>query len=693
MKKFRLVAFCLFSCSAFLAQGQTAGDSLRLKEVQVTGYISSQPLLETPAAVGILNSEALSKHAGVSLLPALNTIPGVRMEERSPGSYRLSLRGSLLRSPFGVRNVKVYLEEFPLTDAGGNTYLNLIDPRSLSRIEILKGPDGSLFGANSGGVVLLGMRDDSRTAPKATVGLTAGSYGLFQEQAAWRHQGAKSDLSLQQAFQRSDGYREQSAMRRHFFQGTEKWQYNPRNSVKVLAFYADLDYETPGGLTEAQFRQNPRQARPRGGPNPGAVEQQASISNKTFFGGMAHEAKLAAHWRHVVALFGSHSDYRNPFITNYEVRDEKNYGLRSYLEATGGENQFASWKWNLGLEMQRGSYDIANSDNARGRKDTLRVMDDITASQHFYFTRFTALLHERLTIEAAISLNFNKYSFLRKYTFKPGNSINPSGQKAFDPEWMPRVGFSYLIRPDLAWRGTISRGYSPPSTAEIRPSNNQINQGLQAETGWNYETGFRFGTPDKRYQLDAAAFFYQLQSAIVRQVDAGGNEYFINAGGTQQLGVEAQASAWLLEPRQTGVLRSLQASTSYTYSHFLFDNYRVADQDYSDNQLTGVPRQVLVSGLSFYLPRNLMLAVHHQYVSRIPLNDANTFFAQDYHLLQAKLRWQGLHVKNARLELHAGADNLLNTRYSLGNDINAFGNRFYNPAPLRNFFAGLGLTI
>ena len=42
------------------------------------------------------------------------------MEERSPGSYRLSIRGSLLRSPFGVRNVKLYLDDFIFTDAGGN---------------------------------------------------------------------------------------------------------------------------------------------------------------------------------------------------------------------------------------------------------------------------------------------------------------------------------------------------------------------------------------------------------------------------------------------------------------------------------------------------------------------------------------------------------------------------------------------
>src|SRR5690606_15594696 len=120
-----------------------------LEEVTVRAYFTEQPLLRLTASAGVVGPSALTNQPGVTLLPALNAVPGVRMEERSPGSYRLSLRGSLLRSPFGVRNVKVYLDEIPLTDAGGNTYFNLLDAGSVSSIEILKGPDGSLFGANS----------------------------------------------------------------------------------------------------------------------------------------------------------------------------------------------------------------------------------------------------------------------------------------------------------------------------------------------------------------------------------------------------------------------------------------------------------------------------------------------------------------------------------------------------------------
>ena len=152
-----LLFLSLLACNA-LAQNKTKPNIDTVKQLQtvtVSGYLSDQPVLRVPASVSVLGPAQLKLQPDNSFVSALNTIPGVRAEERSPGSYRLSIRGSLLRSPFGVRDVKVYFDQIPLTDAGGNTYLNAIDISNIRHIEILKGPDGSLFGANSGGVVLI----------------------------------------------------------------------------------------------------------------------------------------------------------------------------------------------------------------------------------------------------------------------------------------------------------------------------------------------------------------------------------------------------------------------------------------------------------------------------------------------------------------------------------------------------------
>ncbi|CAA9265201.1 MAG: TonB-dependent receptor [uncultured Adhaeribacter sp.] len=694
---FKLIFFIvlpLFSAPAWAQVADSMVTSRQLKEVTVRGYISKQPYLTTPASVAILNAAQLQSQAEESLLPALNTLPGVRLEERSPGSYRLSLRGSLLRSPFGVRNVKVYIDDFPLTDAGGNTYLNLLDPRSIQRLEILKGPDGSLFGANSGGVVLLDLIGQSTANTEGAVRVSSGSYGLVHENIALQKQHSQGQFNFQQGFQRSDGYRENTAMRRHYLQAAEKWQYNRKNQLRFFSFYSDLKYETPGGLTLAQFQENPRQARPAAGPNPGAAEQKARIENKTLFGGISHEAQLTARLRQVVALFGSHTNYLNPFITNYETRQEGNYGMRTYLEWTSLPTKPLSWKWNLGLEGQQARQQITNAVNNRGEKGIRQASDKLTARQAFYFTRFTTTIFQKVTAEAAVSLNYFALKY-RGYRYDkldfPADTL--AGNKTFSPTWMPRVAVSYAINPSLAWRASASRGYSPPTIAEIRPSNTLINPQLAAENGWNYETGFRYSPARNRFQADVSVFNFQLQQAIARRVEEGGAEYFVNAGGTNQSGVEALFHAWLLPYREKGWVRSLQWNNSYTYSHFRFVDYKSNEDDFSGNQLTGVPQHVWVSGLVARLPFSLQVAAQYTYTDRLPLNDANSAFADSYHLVQAKVSWEKPLSDQNRLDAFAGADNLLNQSYSLGNDINAFGGRFYNPAPLRNFYIGLSLAF
>jgi len=141
--KFLLIFLSLLT--TLIVFGQTNDSVQNLNEVKVKGFLKNTAVIWVPAAVQTISGSTLQQMSNTTLVGAVNTIPGIRMEERSPGSYRLSIRGSLLRSPFGIRNIKVYWKDLPLTDAGGNTYLNLIDNNVLGEIEILKGPAGSIY--------------------------------------------------------------------------------------------------------------------------------------------------------------------------------------------------------------------------------------------------------------------------------------------------------------------------------------------------------------------------------------------------------------------------------------------------------------------------------------------------------------------------------------------------------------------
>lgn len=681
-----ILVFILFFNICF---AQTKVDSIqKMDEVVIRAYLSEQSILRIPSSVSIVSNKQLRDQPGISMLPALNTVPGLRMEERSPGSYRLSIRGSLLRSPFGIRNVKVYMDEFPLTDAGGNTYLNSLDVGSIHNIEVLKGPDGSLFGANSGGVILINPVDKDADSTWGSVGLSSGSYGLFQEKVSFQKKWTDQYLNLNHAYQRSDGYREHSSMNRHYGQAMYRWKYSEVNQLRVLALYSDLNYQTPGGLTLAQYSANPEFARPSTAFVPGPVVQKARIENKTFFTGIVNEAKIAKNIRHVLAVYGSHTGFKNPFITNYEERDEGTLGLRTYVELSGNKNTSFQWKWNAGLEMQGTNADIANYGNSQGVRDTLQAQDDILSRQIFYFSRFSANIGERLTAEVAASLNYYQYKFDKDVSTPSSRFL-----RKFNPQLMPRFALSYQVSDNLALRSSISRGYSPPTIAEVRASNNLINTDIESETGWNYEAGFRLRDKRDRFWLDASVFHYQLENAIVRRVNSDDTEFYLNAGGTRQSGFEAQTSFWIIEPGAKGLMNGMQLQSSYTLSHYFFRKYLIAGTDYSGNRLTGVPRNVLVTGLDFRLPKHLYLFAQHNYTSRIPLDDANSLYSGDYNLIHVKVGWRRSKPGKPAIDIFAGVDNLLNETYSLGNDLNAFGGRYFNAAPPCNFFGGLKVNF
>ena len=611
------------------------------------------------------------------------------MEERSPGSYHLSIRSNSVRSPFGVRDVKIYYDDIPLTDAGGNTYLNAIDVSSVQGIEVLKGPDGSLFGANSEGVMLISPVNRYDKGNFISAGISAGSYGLLQENTALQSHSGNNQLNINQAFENYDGYRQNTHVDRNYLQVNDKLTLSQNDQLKFLGFYSAMNYETPGGLTLAQYQTEPQLARLPTKATPGAIQQKIGVRQKMLLGGLVNEWRISDRLRNVSSIFGTYVDFANPFITTYNQRYEGTYGFRTYFELSGKPDMMINWKINLGLEWQQTNSDINSYGNRGGVRDTAQTLDRINTNQHFIFARYLADINRRLHVEAALSLNFYDYEFRNIFPNDEAAFTN----RSFTPQLMPRIALSYQFTNNFAWRVSASRGYSTPATAEIRPTDQTINTNLQAEDGWNYETGFRLRNADESMYLDASVFYYRLNNAIVQRQNPDETTYYVNAGGTSQPGFELYFTDWIIRQNDVNFIRGLQVNESIALDKFTFVNYSDATANYSGNQLTGVPEQVLVTSMQLKLPGQFYVFGQYNYTSRVPLNDGNTVYAGHYDLVQVKAGWQHIFNGKSRFGLYAGVDNLLNEKYSLGDDLNAIGSRYYNAAAPRNYYVGMNLTF
>jgi iron complex outermembrane receptor protein len=682
----RIFTVFLLLLLSFNGAAQLAGDSIKqLQPVVIQAYSSQRSLMEVPASIGYLKRQDLHRFNNTSILPAVNIVPGVRMEERSPGSYRFSIRGSLLRSPFGVRNVKAYWNGLPLTDGGGNTYLNLLDLNSIGSIEIIKGPGGSLYGAGTGGVILL--NSPFINSDQLEVSTTIGSYGLQRYQVSGQVQSKNVNARIQYAHQQAEGYREQTAMRRDVLNADLVFQLSSKNTLSATLFYSDLFYETPGGLTLDQFNQNPKQARPPG-PGRGAVEQQAEVHNKTPYAGLSFEHEWNEHVTTRVGVFGSYSDFDNPAIRNYEKRNERNVGARTETNYRFGKNHFKG-KLTAGAEFQDFKSAIDVYGNSFGIKDTVQTNDELTSRLISVFLQAELDLPLNFFLTLGGSMNHSEYTFQRFYPTVLDE------QRSLHPSFSPRIALLNKLNPGISLYTSVSRGFSPPSIAELYPSRGIFDRSIQAEQGTNVEIGVRGeDLISSSINFDITAYHFRLKDALVirREASPGDPEYFVNAGETLQNGIEGYVS-WSPIRNKATIISDFKIWNSYAYQHYRFKNYVQGEDDYSGNKLTGISPVINTIGLDIVLRKRFYLNLTANYVDHTPLDDANTAFANEYVLLGARAGWKHNFASRSSLEIFAGLDNALDKIYSLGNDLNAVGGRFYNAAARQNFYGGLRFSI
>jgi outer membrane receptor protein involved in Fe transport len=153
-----LLAFVLTPALAVPAFGQSTDDSDQFSEVVITAQKRASTVQDTPISISAVSGEDLQARGVASLATLAQGTPGVSLKTEGPSQTEIEMRG-MTSSGGNSATVGVYLDDIPL--AGPASAQNghvVIDPNlyDLNRIEILRGPQGTLFGSGSmGGTVRL----------------------------------------------------------------------------------------------------------------------------------------------------------------------------------------------------------------------------------------------------------------------------------------------------------------------------------------------------------------------------------------------------------------------------------------------------------------------------------------------------------------------------------------------------------
>ena len=667
---------------------QLDADEANLNEVRVTGFAGNRTKKETAGSIALITGKDINRGSGVSFQAALNAIPGVRMDQSTLSEARISIRGNGVRSSFGIRNIKIYLNDIPVTEADGTTRIEALDVNSIGRAEVIKGPASSIYGAGTGGVINFQLqRSPYQEQSLEAVGL-AGSYGLHKLAMTYRNGGDKINSYVSYGWQEYDGYRDHSNDSRRFLSGNFQLFPDKKRIITLLLNRTTQNSQIPGALTADQVAVNPEQA------NASNLDKQAGRYQTWTRIGLGQQYQINDQFSNSTSVFTYSYDLNHPLPYAYLRNFYQSYGGRSRFSYNPGFSVLPT-QFIIGGEFNEGLTKGTQYVNNKGVEGAITANIDYRNTFYSLFYQSETKLDDKTLLTFGISYNSLKYDV--------SNYILPaqSGIKRFKPQATPRVAISHNFAEALTLHASVSSGFSPPSSSEVKNVDGSINPLLQAEKGINYEINAKGNVPGSRLSYDLAVFKMDMKGELIGQSVQQGITIYNNAGKTTHDGAELALSWQILRPEDNNQVLSLRPFVALTYSDFKFKNYKILNANnevtanFDGNELTGVSPWVFNGGIDFETQYGIYIYMNYYFNDKMPLNDGNTAYNPSYQLLNSKVGYKKRLGKSFELNIYGGIDNIFNEAYSSIVSLNAVGfagaqPAYFNPSPKRNGYAGFG---
>lgn len=677
--------------------------SKQLEAITVAGYGSRRGNLSTPASVGVVRV-AQRPGDGSSLQSAFNEVSGVSFDSRGyGGSARLNIRGSFYRAPTTIRNVKMYWKGIALTSADGQAPIELIDANTVSSASILKGPGSGVWGNGTGGVIVFEPLGAYSNMGKLSHEVGEFGYRKSLIQAAVK--GKSSNFSVSQIFQQTNGYRLQEANKKQqtlleFNASTKRWKHY------AMAMLYDGSWQLPGSLSQAQVTQDPRQA------NAFSVANNAHVERNRKMIGYSGEYLTKQLIRLELSGNVFVTDKINPYGTSASASGFKDESAKGQGQRVVASRSFYSkddatvpikFKAAVGEEVQWEAFQLNEFGLLNGASDGNAKYNfhvDYTTSNFFY--QMEAEVKNRWFVSASAGMN-NIQSHITgtsKDALMNWNTVDARTNASPNARLYPNVGLSYNLLKSTKWGSwyafaNYSTGSSAPTIFEQYDYANQtLNTHLQNEFARNTEVGIK-GTPKNAY-FEINAYDQLVIGAIIPGSVLYNGYYatYSNAGKLVQRGVEylvrttVQAQRWRWEGWSSG---------SWT-------NYTVEGSTTS-GRMPGMPLATCSQGMKFVFLNSISATVSNTWTDKTPLNSSLTSWAPARNVMNAEIGYShwftrvteggDFMVKTIKMlgdiSAHVGVNNALNTVYTTYYQLNAAGDKFFNPMARRNFYAGISL--
>ena len=645
-------------------------------EIVVQGSRVATTVLETPAAIGVIDLEEIQlARPQLTLGESLGRIPGVftQNDQNFAQDLRVSIRGFGARAKFGLRGVKLIVDGIPATLPDGQGQLDTLQLSTAGRIEVIRGPASSLYGSAAGGVIRVESQPigEGRHA-EGRVGLGDYGYRSYDAKATVREGSVGVLVGL--SHQEVGGYREHSRMENTMLNSRIEWQVDEDSELTGILNFVDAPIaDDPGGLKEAEVQEDRRQAAPNN------LKFDAGENLKQVTTGLRYRRRSGDKHETTAAAWYGWRDFANRIpIPPSGVSG----GLDRTFAGASVQHEYRDELFGLANSLLVG-FDVEAQWDDRTRTSagtsTLDQAEDVTSLRAF--VRDELALPRDFAL--AFSLGFDNLRYRLDDHLAPGGGAPDVSGRVDFTEWSPAVSFRWNPQQALNPYLRISTSFEPPTTTEFRnPAGGGFNPNLQAQRAINYEAGVK-GLLSGRLRYAFALYHIKTSDELI-PYEIADETYFRNAGRTERTGFEAMLTAQLWD--------GVELTTSYTYSSAEFTDYVLENgANLVGNKLPGVPENTFYAELLYLHPSGFFAGMEARAVGAFYANDANTVRTEAYGTLDFRMGWK-VAWGAWRITPYLSASNITDTVYNDNVRLNASWGRYYEPAAGFEAQGGVGIA-
>lgn len=559
-------AAALFSLMAVGAQAQEVDPtSSEVDQIIVTAQKRSQSLQDVPISVTALSAETIEKARVVDLESVATRTPNFVIGHDGPTTPELTIRGigSTDREAGSDRSVVLFEDEVYIGRSGSSTF-DLFD---LERVEVLRGPQGSLFGRNVVGGAVHIIRAKPTDSPLVRVQGTVGDRNLIEGRAVVN--GPLSDTlsgRLAISAQKQDGYYYNRVFDRRSndeesisARGQLRWRPDAQTDV-ILALEVAADSidglastVTQGAVSDANFAAAlaPYAYTPSDDPYETDNRQFGFLDRENYAASLKVERDLGpvtmtflpayrytdySELRDVAGVAFSGSGVGTRGFESTEIVDETYSAFSAELRfASNGDGPLS---WVAGLYTLQEEVDRDQIRERQANRAVSRPLfdqyNDVQSYAAFVNGRwafsdtFGVTIGARYTIDerdfglvvsdtltpeqrAAITLEFGQAPSL-----SPAAATFSTEQSRTFKRFTPEISADWAVTDDILLFGKVTTGFKSGGFVGLGATQADAERSFEPETVVNYEIGAKTQVLDNRLQLNLAAFIMEFEDLQLR---------------------------------------------------------------------------------------------------------------------------------------------------------------------------------